>query len=277
MTPSEVERRYFELKGRQASGLLSEAEFIAAVRDLLAHDRTGRAWTIDPRTGGWLVHDGERWQPAPEGPPPEPVGGTVRSGLPAAPRRLQRLPVVLATLLVLLVAVNLIGPLGRTGLGFGQTTRVPVGAAAAPTAVPPSTTSQPPAAPPAATPAGAFPSAAEVEAAAELVQRLMAVYTSAPSLEAARDATRPFFVDGIEQRPAYYAQLFDVPLSRRLRPADGFRIVQKTGAGPGLVAVVAEATYTGSTATESKLGWAFIVQRVGDGWRIASVQLNTAI
>lgn len=276
MTPREIERRYFELKGRQVSGLLSEAEFIAAVRDLLAHDRSGRAWTIDPQTGGWLVHDGERWQPVPAGPPVEPESERAPTA-PPAPWRLKRLPIVLGTLLVLLVAVNLVGQFGRTGLSVGQPSRAS-GAAPAPAAPgdQSAVSSQPAMVPPAAA-QGAFPSAGEVEAATAQVQRLLAAYTSAPSLEAARAATRPFFVDDIEQRPGYYTQLFEVPQSRRLRPAGGFQIVQKTGVGPGLVAVVAEATYTGSTGTESKLGWAFTVQRVGDGWRIASVQLNTAI
>jgi hypothetical protein len=281
MTPGEIERRYYELKGRQASGQLAASQFAAAVRDLLAHDRAGRAWAIDPETAGWLVHDGQRWVPDPGGPDLDPGRDGTRRNRPGRP--IGRIAVVLATLLVLLLAVDLSGE-NLSGWMWGRLPGGAAGRGAAAQPTPPpwtgaagggtSATAVPPAAP---APDGAFPSPEDVELAGEQVNRLLSVYVGAATPEEARTATRPFFAEGTDQHPAFVSQFFDVPASRQLRPAGGFRVVQKAGAGPGQAAVVAEATYVGASATESKLGWAFVLNRSTDGWRVASVQLNTAI
>jgi len=73
----EAESKYFELKGRLNSGRLTEEQFQAEVARLRIHDDEGRYWTVDARSGGWLLYDGTRWVPAqPPGsaaaPPPPP-------------------------------------------------------------------------------------------------------------------------------------------------------------------------------------------------------------
>jgi tetratricopeptide (TPR) repeat protein len=81
MTLAEMERRYFELKGKLAVGAISEEEFKSELERLRFQDTQGRWWMIGAQSGKWYFYDGARWlvgQPAEaraaEPPPaPEPV------------------------------------------------------------------------------------------------------------------------------------------------------------------------------------------------------------
>jgi hypothetical protein len=70
----EAESKYFELKGRLDSGVLSRDQFNSEVAKLRVQDEQGRYWTIDAATGGWLQYDGTKWVSAgtPDGVPPAP-------------------------------------------------------------------------------------------------------------------------------------------------------------------------------------------------------------
>ncbi len=76
----EAESKYFELKGRLDAGTLTPEQFQAQVGELRVQDDEGRYWTIDARSGGWLLWDGSKWVPSqPPGavsaPPPTPAPG----------------------------------------------------------------------------------------------------------------------------------------------------------------------------------------------------------
>ncbi len=58
---AEVERRFYELKGRLAAGLLTPAAFEAAARELTLRDAGGRLWTIGAQTGKWYYASGGAW------------------------------------------------------------------------------------------------------------------------------------------------------------------------------------------------------------------------
>ena len=55
MTFDELESKYYELKGKQAGGLLSDEEFQAGVEKLSLQDEQGRWWMIGAKTGKWYV------------------------------------------------------------------------------------------------------------------------------------------------------------------------------------------------------------------------------
>lgn len=82
MTFESLERKYYELRGRQASGQLSEAEFQAAVEKLTLEDTQGRTWTIGAQSGKWFVSRGGEWVPAQ---PPYDASPPARSGAKKGP------------------------------------------------------------------------------------------------------------------------------------------------------------------------------------------------
>jgi len=61
MTFEELEQRYYELKGKHATGKLSDAEFQAEVEKLTPEDAQGRVWTIGAKTGKWYVSREGQW------------------------------------------------------------------------------------------------------------------------------------------------------------------------------------------------------------------------
>ncbi len=56
-----AEDDYFRLKGQLSAGRISQAQFEAAMKNLMVQDAHGRYWTVDTNTGRWLVHDGRNW------------------------------------------------------------------------------------------------------------------------------------------------------------------------------------------------------------------------
>ena len=78
----DVERQYYELKGRLDAGTISPQEFDSRLRKLTMRDATGRTWMIGAQSGMWYYADGTRWvqanPPRPTGAPglsqPEPLG-----------------------------------------------------------------------------------------------------------------------------------------------------------------------------------------------------------
>lgn len=61
MTFEELENRYYTLKGKHASGLLSDEEFQAAVDKLTLQDSQGRWWMIGAKSGKWYLSQEGEW------------------------------------------------------------------------------------------------------------------------------------------------------------------------------------------------------------------------
>jgi tetratricopeptide (TPR) repeat protein len=77
-----AEREFLKLKGQLAAGRITQAQFDAALKDLMFQDAQGRYWMIGAESGDWYVHDGKQWvaaqpsravPPAPSVPPPPPA------------------------------------------------------------------------------------------------------------------------------------------------------------------------------------------------------------
>ena len=92
MNFSDVERRYAELKAQFDAGGLSEADFDAALKDLMIQDSMNRWWALTRDTGEWNYYDqamGEWVQATPPsaGPPPPPLQPTqpYQPAQPSAP------------------------------------------------------------------------------------------------------------------------------------------------------------------------------------------------
>ena len=71
MTAEEMERRFFELKGKLDVGAITEVDFKAEIEKLKFQDKPGRWWMIGAQSGKWYTFDGTRWLPGK--PPIEPV------------------------------------------------------------------------------------------------------------------------------------------------------------------------------------------------------------
>lgn len=83
MTIEEIERRFYELKGKLDVGAITEAEFRAEIGKLRFQDAENRWWMIGAQSGKWYTYDGARWVPrqpprdaAVTPPPPEPTRAT---------------------------------------------------------------------------------------------------------------------------------------------------------------------------------------------------------
>jgi len=61
MTFDELESKYYELKGKQAAGLISDEEFQAELEKLSLQDEQGRWWMIGAKTGKWYVSQEGEW------------------------------------------------------------------------------------------------------------------------------------------------------------------------------------------------------------------------
>lgn len=70
MIVEEMERKFFELKGKLDVGVVREDEFKAQVQKLRFQDKQGRWWMLGAQSGKWYVYDGMRWIP---GQPPTDV------------------------------------------------------------------------------------------------------------------------------------------------------------------------------------------------------------
>ena len=75
MNVEELERRFFELKGKLDVGAITEADFKVEVEKLRFQDKQGHWWMIGAQSGKWYTFDGVRWLPAkpPVEPPSPPV------------------------------------------------------------------------------------------------------------------------------------------------------------------------------------------------------------
>ena len=70
MIVEDMERRFFELKGKLDVGVVTEEEFKAQVQKLRFQDKQGRWWMLGAQSGKWYAYDGARWIP---GQPPTDV------------------------------------------------------------------------------------------------------------------------------------------------------------------------------------------------------------
>ena len=58
---SQLQKQYQQLRSQRDAGRMSQADFLAQVHKLQTQDASGRWWTIDPVSGGYLWYDGVRW------------------------------------------------------------------------------------------------------------------------------------------------------------------------------------------------------------------------
>ncbi len=63
MTVAEIERLFFELKGKLQVGAISDAEFRAEMKTLQFRDERGKWWMMGAQSGQWYGFDGTRWVP----------------------------------------------------------------------------------------------------------------------------------------------------------------------------------------------------------------------
>ena len=259
----ELERRHYELRGRLAAGQLDEQQFAAAQRDLVAADASGRLWTIDPR-GRWLRHDGEHWVPDN---PPTPLAAP-------PPRHLsvRRLP-----------ALSLVAVLATLAAGFLLSDIAPL---LRPGATP--ARSPAPVAERIATPAAGLPATViarsegeplvdgDVDAAAQLVDQLLARLEASSDWPARQAVLLQALVPEAAAAPGYYQQFLELPRQKRLEPT-GHRLLVKSLISGSVASIIAEARYQTGTGEAATLGWAFAVVRRSGHLALMSVQLNAAV
>lgn len=56
-----VQDEYFRMRGRLATGRLTQEQFRAALKNLMIQDAQGRWWTPAEENGVWMVFDGKSW------------------------------------------------------------------------------------------------------------------------------------------------------------------------------------------------------------------------
>ncbi len=91
MSVEEMERRFFELKGRLEVGAITEQNFKQEIEQLRFQDAAGHWWMIGAQSGKWYYYDGVRWIPGrppqlPASPPPPPPRPEAPSPRPIAQR-----------------------------------------------------------------------------------------------------------------------------------------------------------------------------------------------
>ena len=93
MTFQEAQQRYAQLAGQWRAGQLDPQAFAGAVAELRVQDASGRWWTLEATTGGWLVWDGSSWvagrppvaspaPPAPQTAPAYAAGAATAAAVP---------------------------------------------------------------------------------------------------------------------------------------------------------------------------------------------------
>lgn len=87
MSVAEMERRFYELKGKFDVGALGEDEFKAEIEKLRFQDAQSRWWMIGAQSGRWYMYDGTRWVPGqpPAESPASPPPSSEPASQPAAP------------------------------------------------------------------------------------------------------------------------------------------------------------------------------------------------
>lgn len=87
MIVEEMERKFFELKGKLDVGVVREDEFKAQVQKLRFQDKQGRWWMLGAQSGKWYVYDGIRWipgqPPADTDASPDTIGAEPRDTAPS--------------------------------------------------------------------------------------------------------------------------------------------------------------------------------------------------
>ena len=58
---AEAQQKYRALEDDLLRGELSEDEFLTQVAELRVLDNAGNRWRLSPRTGRWMVYDGQQW------------------------------------------------------------------------------------------------------------------------------------------------------------------------------------------------------------------------
>src|SRR5512135_3533575 len=93
MTVEEMERHFFEIKGKLDVGAITEVDFKAEIEKLKFQDKQGHWWMIGAQSGKWYTFDGARWLPgkppietAEPPPPPPPPPPTPPAAEPTQPQ-----------------------------------------------------------------------------------------------------------------------------------------------------------------------------------------------
>ncbi len=104
MTVAEMERHFFELKGKLQVGAITETEFRAEMQKFQFSDSSGKWWMLGAQSGQWYGFEGTRWLP---GTPPlefasEPAAsvnlrGETPESVTQAIRRIAQPPAALPT------------------------------------------------------------------------------------------------------------------------------------------------------------------------------------
>lgn len=76
MSVEELERKFFEIKGKLDVGVITEEQFKSEVEKLRFQDNQGRWWMLGAQSGKWYSYDGMRWIP---GQPPRDVAPSAPS------------------------------------------------------------------------------------------------------------------------------------------------------------------------------------------------------
>jgi tetratricopeptide (TPR) repeat protein len=86
MIVEDMERRFFELKGKLDVGVVNEETFKSEVQKLRFQDKQGRWWMIGAQSGKWYSYDGLRWIPG------QPPTEAVPTPVPPVPVAIEQPP-----------------------------------------------------------------------------------------------------------------------------------------------------------------------------------------
>ena len=81
MIVDELERKFFELKGKLDVGVITEEQFKSEVEQLRFQDNQNRWWMLGAQSGKWYSYDGMRWIP---GQPPRDIAPSTPTREPIA-------------------------------------------------------------------------------------------------------------------------------------------------------------------------------------------------
>src|SRR5512142_2876674 len=98
MPVAEMERRFYELKGKLDVGALGEEDFKTEIEKLRFQDTQNRWWMIGAQSGKWYMYDGTRWVPGqPPDEAPEPVPAPPEAPPVIQPVAMDQVPLTSAT------------------------------------------------------------------------------------------------------------------------------------------------------------------------------------
>jgi tetratricopeptide (TPR) repeat protein len=136
MIVEQMERRFFELKGKLDVGVVTEEQFKTEVQKLRFQDQQGRWWMLGAQSGKWYSYDGARWIPGqppadarvPADAVPPPISSAVtesRETSPSLPPSGQAVSPVLATPTASSLSEQAVSPVVATPAAPSPSTATP--------------------------------------------------------------------------------------------------------------------------------------------------------